>query len=558
MAFETLSTWLETEVRGGSASAAVAFAKDNADAVLQWRLLAVLGPEGRGPGSWDQGREWLLSRSEALRLFLSSGDAEGGRWKEALELLFTIASQDPQVAAEPSGARRRLAVAVALTFAGPSRAFGVFGRPVPVEALGRYLAYAAAFDSGELFPSFADLTAWQMRYVVNCWAQDDELVWARQNLRDSCPRPEIGHVAAGMVAYTEHNAQGVSIQDEKGYYGDRPITMQMLKEMGAVCGGVSKFSSAVCQAFGVPAMPVGQPGHCAFAWQKEPGCWELWNSCGDWLETRYHDGVHITWGPQAWLVPLMEAAQLQLGKYTQSENVRALAGLAQDADVQAGMLMAAKDICPYNYMVWHDLLVALGTHRNQGAWPGLQDLWTGLCSEATIEPPISFSKPTRVSDCAERAANPVDGTDSEWWTGESTAWLEVDLQDACQIHNVRIKWWGVSVASSFTILSSEDGANFVERRTQANATETPDGYNGWSEVPGWDAPTRHVRLELRDGQLDPWGMNKLFGIREFVVRGVQNLECTTKAVLKALAARDLSTHKPALHHLCRAIDEHCG
>ena len=42
--------------------------------------------------------------------------------------------------------------------------------------------------------------------------------------------------------------------------------MALMHEVGAVCGGVSKFGVAMAQAFGIPAMPVGQPGHCAFLW----------------------------------------------------------------------------------------------------------------------------------------------------------------------------------------------------------------------------------------------------------------------------------------------------
>ena len=34
---------------------------------------------------------------------------------------------------------------------------------------------------------------------------------------------------------------------------------------------------------------------------------------------------------------------------------------------------------------------------------------------------LSLGKPVRVSDCEERAANLLDGTDSEWWTENDKA-----------------------------------------------------------------------------------------------------------------------------------------
>ena len=43
--------------------------------------------------------------------------------------------------------------------------------------------------------------------------------------------------------------------------------------------------------------------------------------------------------------------------------------------------------------------------------------------------------------------------------------------------------------------------------------------NGWTYFPGWDSPTTKVKLELKDGSLDPWGMNKYFGIRQIIVKG---------------------------------------
>ena len=51
--------------------------------------------------------------------------------------------------------------------------------------------------------------------------------------------------------------------------------------------------------------------------------------------------------------------------------------------------------------------------------------------------------------------------------------------------------------------------------------ESPEGYNSWSRLEGWDLETRKIRIELRDGHLDHWNQGKWFGIRHIVVHGVE-------------------------------------
>ena len=147
--------------------------------------------------------------------------------------------------------------------------------------------------------------------------------------------------------------------------------------------------------------------------------------------------------------------------------------------------------------------------------------------------PLSPHRTVRSSDETDRPGrNVVDGTDSEWWTPHTTAWLEVDLGETCHITGVRIQWWGTSVASTFRLSSSGgnegneggsegDGPVFdgVSQRTQLDATGPSESYNGWSDVGGWDLPTRVVRLDMCDGCEDPWGKGMMFGVRQVVITG---------------------------------------
>ena len=62
----------------------------------------------------------------------------------------------------------------------------------------------------------------------------------------------------------------------------------LLKELGGVCGAVSKFTSSVCQANGFPAFPVAQPGHCAHFWFNGEK-WNIGNNCGSLRDSKRHN-----------------------------------------------------------------------------------------------------------------------------------------------------------------------------------------------------------------------------------------------------------------------------
>ena len=80
----------------------------------------------------------------------------------------------------------------------------------------------------------------------------------------------------------------------------------------------------------------------------------------------------------------------------------------------------------------------------------------------------------KVSDCPERGDNLLDGTDSEWWTSQETAWIELDLGRKVRVSKLKIQWWGTSVSKNYTVLAAGgDGrANFVERKTCNWITDT--------------------------------------------------------------------------------------
>lgn len=155
---------------------------------------------------------------------------------------------------------------------------------------------------------------------------------------------------------------------------------------------------------------------------------------------------------------------------------------------------------------------------------------------------IAFGRSVFVSEGGMRRQNMVDGTGSEWWTGDREAWIMVDLGQECHVDAIHIQWWGISRAQKFTVFAtsshhptehSSSTINDVDAWTVqcseaddvSKAREHEDGYdeyNMWTNLPAGrfgPVPTRGIKVHLTDGREDPWGMRKFFGIRRWIVIG---------------------------------------
>ena len=136
---------------------------------------------------------------------------------------------------------------------------------------------------------------------------------------------------------------------------------------------------------------------------------------------------------------------------------------------------------------------------------------------------ISDRKPVKVSSTDDRALNITENSGSEWWTGEETAWIEIDLEETCAVDQVKIWWWGYSKADTYKVFAINENGQKVLVKTEKDQTvdraERGNGCNQWVNLSGWKEETRKVRLELSNGNKDPWNMNMLFGLRQVLVSG---------------------------------------
>ena len=282
---ETLAAELRRQIsRSDTAGAAVAD-PSTANKLAVWHLIGVIGAENlskvRASAGGPAFLDWLGKHPGAVEDYLSSGDpreynADGlGVWEH-------IWATFPE---SRDGVLLRLAEASGLTFAIPVTYMADGKTADPMQ---RFAFYAKSYRDGALFGYFDKALTWELRYVVGSWARDEDMAWVRGKVDAKIKSEQSIGEACWMVPYRDTNAKGVSVQEGAKYYDYKPMTLQLMVEVGGVCGAISRFGTSACQAFGIPAMPVTQPGHCAHIWRDRAGSWHLGQDIFGWAQSGEH------------------------------------------------------------------------------------------------------------------------------------------------------------------------------------------------------------------------------------------------------------------------------
>ena len=492
---------------------------------------------------------WILADPQIMELLLTSGYVQDHKWSNAVGLINQILDLDPE--ARKGGYRLRLAVSIAITFSTTVKSFASYDK-TEIDPIARYQNFVRWAEEGVFFPIHTSLSTWHLRFVVASWAEDEELEWARENVPGDFRTPDkIGEATHKMVSYTDTNSSGVSIHEGAKFYDYQPQTLALLAELGAVCGGVSKFGVAMAQAFGIPATPVAQPGHCAFLWWNE-GQWIISNDVEGLGRSSTHDGIQWSWNKSSQYIMLMEAAQQNREGLVLSEKLRWASKFVSNPCTKVKVLDLATSSCPTNFLVWRDL-ASTGQIVSADLEGHLNWVEEEACKMDGITE-ISSRATVTVSSCAERGQNLVDGTTSEWWTSEEEAWVELDLGRATTVSEVRIQWWGISISKNYILLAAGQDGVFHEVGNNGAEVESPKGYNSWSKLNGWSAETCRIRIELKDGCLDPWGKGMWFGIRNILVQGKEvNCPSTLRELLEAKAHKCLAEYRMVETDVCKLI-----
>jgi hypothetical protein len=206
----------------------------------------------------------LLADSTMIKQMLEAGGAKFGNYGQAMEIHTAIQRASSK---SSEGTLQRLALATSLEHAKPiaqANAADQKSAPSTVDPVKRYLHYEKAYLDGELDPAFKNLTAWEMRMVVNCDAPDEILAWGREAIRNH--RPDHIHHAdygwrysAAVKTEVPYGSQNV-VNDLPSLHKYQNIAMN-----GGICGRRAFFGRFILQSFGIPTWGVTQMAHAALS-----------------------------------------------------------------------------------------------------------------------------------------------------------------------------------------------------------------------------------------------------------------------------------------------------
>ncbi|MED3540580.1 putative mucin/carbohydrate-binding domain-containing protein, partial [Bacillus toyonensis] len=262
---------------------------------------------------------------------------------------------------------------------------------------------------------------WHLRLVVNTWSPEEDLTWARNMINTEHPelknQDKVGE-SAYLIDYVTHNKDGVSIHAGNDAFYGLGWNLSSIYRFGGVCGNISKFGTQVSQAFGVAAMPVGQPGHCALIWNNKPYSWNLGNDISGWSESSRHDATVIPWSDnsptnQAPYMLLFENAERDPVKLDQSERLRWLAKAMTSTDNKIAIYKISTNILPINFLVWKDYVSLMLQNPNvtDAEW---KELNNSIIS-------VFANEPRPMMDLLTQIKNHVPNTD-DILEGDQFAW----------------------------------------------------------------------------------------------------------------------------------------
>ena len=157
----------------------------------------------------------------------------------------------------------RLAVATMLRPPGTGNR-GAGMAKVQSTPLARFEHYMKAHKAKELFPSFDTLSIWELTHVVSSGASNKDLTWGRECVNTWGPGFKAHEGVVGLTSQMAYRGSQIPYSN-----------MACLLGGGGKCGPRSSFGVFICQAFGIPAIGVGQPSHAAIAFRDRNGNWQV-------------------------------------------------------------------------------------------------------------------------------------------------------------------------------------------------------------------------------------------------------------------------------------------
>ena len=280
---------------------------DKLDALLV-KYVVLLDASPRGLAEYaQQGKEHqkrveqLLADAALMKRMLvadgakakRSGRAYGpARYGKAMEIYTAICKASSKAS---GGILERLALAIALEHAVPmvqTNPKNQEDAPATIDPIKRYFHYEKAYLTGELDPTFKDLSVWSLRMVINGDEPDETLAWGRRMLRNFKPdhiyESNFGWRYVGIVSSEVKYGSGDVKYDRPELQNYQNIIMN-----GGICGRRAFFGRFILRSFGVPTTARPSRGHGALArWTPGGWCVNLGPGWGSgWTATPYYKDV---------------------------------------------------------------------------------------------------------------------------------------------------------------------------------------------------------------------------------------------------------------------------
>ena len=244
----------------------------------------------------------------------------------------------------------------------------------------RYLYFSKSWDDGLLHSKFGTLPDWLMHFVCG-WKSEmkspfgsaTSLRWQRDNV--SAPARNFTGMAY-QVEYLPLNVFGDTIFTSWYYEPFSAIQpglhSKVVRDVGGVCGSLSHFGASSAVANGVPAITMGEPGHCAYSVYLDG----KWVPCNSISEKR---GSHWScWGMSTWSALQMYTAMYEDGQRTRNAQLICALGdlfAAKNSPNSALKLYEmSMTMQPLNNAVWmHYLETAAKSLRSPAKYLGVND-----------------------------------------------------------------------------------------------------------------------------------------------------------------------------------------
>lgn len=342
-------------------AAAPLAAAPSASQLLHQRTAAHI--EAAGLTGGDAFSRALLASRQWQRELLDSGPVTDP--DKVLRLLFEIWKSDPSLAQRKVD--RQMATACALE--GPRRNW------TAKEMLPRYEYFRDKWKYGLLNNMYEDLSVFERRYLargVQHGGLNSMASMEYQN-QEVCLPAEKYTGACWYARWILLNPFGDSIHGRwyyQPYMESWKSYAEVIRKVGGVCGSLSNFGAAAAIANGIPAVTMGEPGHCAYAVMTRPGHWQPAYSLS-WKRGTHTSFYGSSWG---WHM-LTTKAQEDVEGCRESGDLLRLADhyFANHRQDQArAAVRRARVTRPLDWKTWRDSVrILAGGNAPAAAWQEL-------------------------------------------------------------------------------------------------------------------------------------------------------------------------------------------